>query len=153
MKSGRAKSAPSFGTALGNIALVLHLVPDQAEAVRGGMPSRLFFTVDKRLLSYESEQKQSLLASGDSLENGQVRGQACSLAMKVWLKLHACRHCADDSIFCMEVDNPVPYCLRLPSKGLSQSLFLSTHYEQAVIAALWYYRFLRKVFSSFFFHT
>ena len=34
---------------------VLHLVPGQTEAVRGGMlPSTLFFTVDKRLLSYES---------------------------------------------------------------------------------------------------
>ena len=76
MKLGRAKSASSS-------------TPGQTEAVRGGMPSRLFLTVDKRLLSYESEQKQSLLASGDSLENGQVRGQACSLAMKVWLKLHA----------------------------------------------------------------
>ncbi len=32
--------------------------------------------------------------------------------------LHACKHCADVSIFCMEVDNPVPYRLRLPSKGL-----------------------------------
>ncbi len=68
---------------------VLHLVPGQSEAVRGGMPSRLFLTVDKRLLSYESERKQSLLASTDSLVNGQVRGKACSLAIKVGLELHA----------------------------------------------------------------
>ena len=68
---------------------VLHLVPGQTEAVLGGMPSRLFLTVDKRLLSYESERKQSLLASTDYLVNGQVRGQACSLATKVGLELHA----------------------------------------------------------------
>ncbi len=93
MKLGRAKLASSStpsGIALSNsTSSTPRLVPGQAEAVRGGMPSRLFLTVDKRLLSYENEQKQSLLASSDSLENGQIRGQACSLAMKVGLKLHA----------------------------------------------------------------
>ncbi len=68
---------------------VLHLVSGQTEAVRGGMPSILVLAVDKRLLSYESERKHSLLASTNSLANGQIRGQACSLAMKVGLELHA----------------------------------------------------------------
>ena len=64
---------------------VLHLLPGQAEAVRGGMSSMQTLPHGKQTLA--ELRKQSLLASyiysTDSLKNGQVRGQACSLAMKV----------------------------------------------------------------------
>ena len=93
VKLGHAKSASSS---------IYNQYLQQAEAVRSGMTSRLFRTVDKRLLSHESEQKQSLfivltLGTGQrsSLQPGNEGGTQSTCAVD----LHACRQCTDDSIF------------------------------------------------------